>query len=140
MTFMLPAAAIPGVPRDSNNNNTGGYDATRVEARIVVPLKENAEAVHFIRDNNDPRVITKTYLVKNVDAYNFRDYLRQMVQSKRVGNTSLVQQYPTNVNNTATVNGNTVTLPVTAIWRWALAGSSALSSPGILTIPIFLPA
>lgn len=114
MTFMLPAAAIPGVPRDSNNNNTGGYDATRVEARIVVPLKENAEAVHFIRDNNDPRVITKTYLVKNVDAYNFRDYLRQMVQSKRVGNTSLVQQYPTNVNNTATVNGNTVTLPVTS--------------------------
>lgn len=114
ITFMLPAAAIPGVPRDSNNNNTGGYDATRVEARIMVPLKENVEAVHFIRDNNDPRVITKTYLVKNVDAYNFRDYLRQMVQSKRVGNTSLIQQYPANVNNTATVNGNTVTLPVTS--------------------------
>ena len=73
---MLAAAALPGVPRDSNNNNTGGYDATRVEARIVVPLKENAEAVHFIRDNNDPRVITKTYLVRHVDAYNFRDYIR----------------------------------------------------------------
>ena len=109
---MLAAASLPGVPRDSNNNNTGGYDATRVEARIVVPLKENAEAVHFIRDNNDPRVITKTYLVRHVDAYNFRDYLRQMVQSKRVGNTSPVQQYPGNVSNTATVNGNTVTLPV----------------------------
>lgn len=111
---ILSAAVNPGVPRDSNTNNTEGYDGTRVEAQILVPLKENTGTVHFIRDNNDPRVITKTYILKNVDAYNFRDYLRQMVQSKRVGNTSLIQQYPTNTQNTATVNGNTVTLPVTS--------------------------
>ena len=28
----LAAADIPGVPRDSNFNNTGGYDATRIVA------------------------------------------------------------------------------------------------------------
>ena len=114
LSTLLPAAAPPGVPRDSNTSNTGGYDGTRVEAQLLVPLKEGADSIHFIRDNNDPRVITKCYHVKNVDAYNFRDFLRMMVQSKRVGNTSMIQQYPANVQNTATINGNTVTLPVTS--------------------------
>ena len=86
---VLTAADIPVVPRDSNFNNTGGYDSTRVEAQLVVPVKEGTKVLHFIRDNNDPRVITKTYELKHVDPYEFRDYLRQMVPSKRVGNTSL---------------------------------------------------
>ena len=109
---LASAANIPGIPRDSNTGNTSSYDATRIEAKIVVPLKENAEAIHFIRDNNDPRVITKTYLVKHVDAYNFRDFLRQMVQSKRVGNTALIQQYPTNQQNTIQNNLGTINQPV----------------------------
>ena len=116
LTGILAAAGapVPGVPRDSNTGNTGGYDSTRVEAQLIVKLKDDAQAVHFIRDNNDPRVITKTYMIKHVDPYNFRDYLRQMVQSKRVGNTSMVQQYPANTQNTVTVNGNSVTQGVTS--------------------------
>ena len=106
------AAFIPGVPRDTNTNNTGGYDSTRVEAQMVVPVTEDTRVVHFIRDNNDPRVITKTYILQHVDPYQFRDYLRQMVQSKRVGNTALQQQYPSNSRQTVTVDGQTVTLPV----------------------------
>ena len=90
------AADLPGVPRDSNFNNTGGYDATRIEARLHVNVNPGTKVVHFIRDNNDPRVVTKTYLLQNVDPYEFRDYLRQMVQTKRVGNTMLQQQYPSN--------------------------------------------
>ncbi len=90
------AADIPGVPRDSNFNNTGGYDPSRIEARIVMNVEDDTKVVHFIRDNNDPRVVTKTYLLQHVDAYEFRDYLRQMVQSKRVGNATLQQQYPSN--------------------------------------------
>jgi len=110
----INAAVNPGVPRDSNTGNTEGYDGTRVEAQLIVPLKDGTDTIHFIRDNNDPRVITKTYILKNVDAYNFRDYLRQMVQSKRVGNSSLIQQYPGNTQTQVTVNGNNVTLPVTS--------------------------
>ncbi len=90
------ADEVAGVPRDSNFNNTGGYDSTRVHAQLLLSVKENTKTVHFIRDNNDPRVVTKAYLLKHVDAYEFRQFLRQMVQSKRVGNTSLVQQYPSN--------------------------------------------
>ena len=93
---ILNGAALPGIPRDSNTGNTGNYDSTRIEAQLVVPVRDGAEVVHFIRDNNDPRVITKTYLLSNVDAYAIRDYLRQMVQSKRVGNSTQQQAYPGN--------------------------------------------
>ena len=97
-------ALPPAVPRDSNFNNTGGYDSSRIEARLMVQVKDDTDTVHFIRDNNDPRVVTKCYLLKHVDAYEFRDYIRQMVQAKRVGNTSLQQAYP----------GNTAAMPYQA--------------------------
>ncbi|MBS1368883.1 MAG: hypothetical protein HPZ91_02900 [Lentisphaeria bacterium] len=122
--FLLPllaaASAVraandaPAPPRDSNFGNTGTYDSTRVEVHLQVPVKDNAKVVHFVRDNNDPRVVTKTYLLKHVDPYEIRDYLRQMVQSKRVGNTSLQQIYPM----------NTATLPYAAT-----ASSAELTTP-----------
>lgn len=115
----LQGAAVPGVPRDSNTGNTGGYDGTRVEAQLLVQVDEKTEKVHFIRDNNDPRVVTKSYLLKHVDAYEIRDYLRQMVQAKRVGNTSLVQSYP----------GNTTAFPVTATVS-SLQLNPAAAQPG----------
>lgn len=112
----LSALNVPGIPRDSNFNNSAGYESTRVEAQLLVPVRENTKVVHFIRDNNDPRVITKTYVLKNVDPYGFRDYLRQMVQSKRVGNTSLQQEYPANTANpdVSTVSQTELTAPASA--------------------------
>ena len=98
------AADNPGIPRDSNFGNTGWYDPTRIEARLIVPVGDQTKTVHFVRDNNDPRVVTKTYVLKNVDAYEFRDYLRQIVQSKRVGNATIQQAYP----------GNTAAPPILA--------------------------
>lgn len=107
--FRVAAAEVAGVPRDSNTGNTGGYDGTRVEAQLLLNVKDEIKAVHFIRDNNDPRVITKTYRLKHVDPYEFRDYLRQMVQSKRVGNTNVQQQYPGNTGDPAVA---TASVPV----------------------------
>ena len=92
--LLCGAAEVAGTPRDSNFQNTSGYDGTRVEAQLLVPVKEDTKVVHFIRDNNDPRVVTKTYLLKHVDAYEFRDYIRQMVQAKRVGNTKSQDPVP----------------------------------------------
>ncbi|MEG1980841.1 MAG: hypothetical protein RR060_08925, partial [Victivallaceae bacterium] len=114
------AADNPGIPRDSNFNNTGWYDATRVHAQLQIFVDQNTDVVHFIRDNNDPRVVTKAYLLKHVDAYEFRQFIRQMVQSKRVGNTSLVENFPSNTTgpsaNTqeATTSTATPNTPVNA--------------------------
>ncbi len=109
----VAAQSVAGVPRDSNFNNTGGYGSTRVEAQLQVQVKEGMDTVHFIRDNNDPRVITKTYLILNRDPYAFRDNLRKMVQSKRVGNTTVQQEYPENTTgpNVSTVSEAVVTTP-----------------------------
>lgn len=65
----------------------------------------------------NPRVVTKAYLLKHVDAYEIRDYLRQMVQSKRVGNTSLQQIFPMNTTAlpyAATTSSAELTTPATA--------------------------
>ncbi len=121
--LMLHGAVVPGTPRDSNTGNTGGYDGTRVEAQLLVQVDSATDVVHFIRDNNDPRVVTKTYLLKYVDAYEIRDYLRQMVQAKRVGNTSLVQSYPGNSGNPAVAD---VTAPQL---------NSVSSQPGYSPVP-----
>ena len=112
--FILCGENTAGVPRDSNFNNTGGYDSTRVEAQLLVNIRDGVEVMHFIRDNNDPRVITKTYILQNIDAYEIRDYLRQMVQAKRVGNTSPEQIYPGNTSqpNVGTVSETALTTPV----------------------------
>ncbi|MBE6371622.1 MAG: hypothetical protein E7055_06065 [Lentisphaerae bacterium] len=127
----LSAAEVAGTPRDSNIQNTAGYDGTRVEAQLLVNVQDKTKVVHFIRDNNDPRVVTKTYLLKHVDPYEIRDYLRQMVQSKRVGNTSLQQQYPLNA-----VNGGSGTPGTnTGIGTAAAATVAATVSSPVLTTP-----
>ena len=117
--FALPvlrAAETPAPPRDSNFGNTDAYGNTRVEVHLQVPVKDEAKVVHFVRDNNDPRVVTKAYLLKHVDAYEIRDYLRQMVQSKRVGNTSLQQIFPMNTTALpyAATSSAELTTPATA--------------------------
>lgn len=118
--FALPvlrAAETPAPPRDSNFGNTDAYGNTRVEVHLQVPVKDEAKVVHFVRDNNDPRIVTKAYLLKHVDAYEIRDYLRQMVQSKRVGNTSLQQIFPMNTTAlpyAATTSSAELTTPATA--------------------------
>ena len=114
---VLRAAETPAPPRDSNFGNTDAYGNTRVEVHLQVPVKDEAKVVHFVRDNNDPRVVTKAYLLKHVDAYEIRDYLRQMVQSKRVGNTSLQQIFPMNTTAlpyAATTSSAELTTPATA--------------------------
>ena len=62
---VVSAAEVAGTPRDSNIQNTAGYDGTRVEAQLLVNVQDKTKVVHFIRDNNDPRVVTKTYLLKH---------------------------------------------------------------------------
>ena len=74
----------PGTPRNSNNNDTASYMDTLVQAQLRLDLDKDTDAVHFIRDNNDPKVVTKTYVLKHAEPYSLRTFLREMVQTKRV--------------------------------------------------------
>lgn len=75
----------PGpAPRSDNVRASQPYANTIVLADIRMNIEKETEQVHFIRDNNDPYVITKTYVLKYADPYEMRPYIRSAVQSKRV--------------------------------------------------------
>ena len=80
------------------------YDNSRIDARLNVTVKENTDVVHFVRDNADPNVITKTYQIKYVDPYELRTYLRKMVQTRKVNGDN------TNVDAVTFTDGTSILL------------------------------
>ena len=60
------------------------FKDSSIDARLNVTVKSDTDVVHFVRDNADPNVITKAYIVKNVDPYELRTYLREIVQTRKV--------------------------------------------------------
>ena len=80
----LTPEQIPGVSRDANSNTTAGYGSSSVQTQLRLDVKDGTEAVHFIRDNTDPYVITKAYRLKNAAAYAVRGYLLAVVRGTRV--------------------------------------------------------
>ena len=79
--------SIPGTPRDRNNNPTGGYAPSNVQAQLKIDVKDGTRQVNVIRDNNDPYVITKPYTLKNADPYAVRSYLEAAVGAKSVNDS-----------------------------------------------------
>ena len=63
---------------------TGPYDKTAVQAQLRLNIDRDVEKVHFIRNNNDPNVVTKAYVLKYADPYEIRPFVRNAVSSRRV--------------------------------------------------------
>ena len=83
----LTPNSIPGTPRSQNNNNTGGYAPSNVQAQLKIDVKDGTKEINVIRDNNDPYVITKPYILKNADPYAVRSYLEAAVGAKSVNDS-----------------------------------------------------
>ena len=58
-TVDLIPHGIPGSQQVYNNNPTDGYGSSTVQTQIRVDLKDGEDAVHFIRGNTDPFIVTK---------------------------------------------------------------------------------
>ena len=84
------AESIPGTPRSNNHQPTGGYAASRVETQFKIDVAKDTKEIKVIRDNTDPFVITKPYMLKHADPYAVRSYLEAAVGAKSV-NTSPAQ-------------------------------------------------
>ncbi len=84
---VLTPEAIPGTPRSENNETTGGYAPSHVEAQLKIDVKEGTREVKVIRDNADPYVITKPYKLKHADPYAVRSYLEAAVGAKSVNDS-----------------------------------------------------
>ena len=76
--------AIPGTPRANNHATTGGYAPSNVQAQLKINVSDGTKEVKVIRDNNDPFVITKPYMLKHADPYAVRSYLEAAVGAKSV--------------------------------------------------------
>jgi type II secretory pathway component GspD/PulD (secretin) len=81
---------IPGGTNAGNNNPTAGYGSSTVQTQIRVDVKDGEEAIHFIRGNSDPFVVTKLYELKNANPYSIRGYLLNVVKGVQI-NESPVQ-------------------------------------------------
>ena len=86
----LTPRAIPGTPRSDNHQPTGGYAPSNVQAHLKIDVKDDTGEVRVIRDNSDPYVITKPYVLKHADPYAVRSYLEAAVGARSV-NTSPAQ-------------------------------------------------
>lgn len=80
VTVNPPAGALPAL----NNKPTGAYDASKVETKLNVEIKDGVNKVHFIRDNNDPFVVTKAYVLKHADPYTMRGILNHVVKGTTI--------------------------------------------------------
>ncbi len=82
--FSLAAAAVFCAGSVFAGDASAPYRDTQVEAKLNVQVDKETQVIHFVRDNVDPDVVTKTYVLQNADPYEIRGYLRQMVQSRMV--------------------------------------------------------
>ncbi len=76
--------AIPGVPRSNNHGSTGAYAPSNVQAQLKINVADGTREVKVIRDNTDPFVITKPYMLKHADPYAVRSYLEAAVGARSV--------------------------------------------------------
>ena len=82
---ILAASAVSvSAQQQINNNATEVYDRSNVQAQLRLNIEKETDTVHFVRDNTDPYVITKTYILKHADPYELRPYLRTVVQAKKI--------------------------------------------------------
>ncbi|MBR2363624.1 MAG: hypothetical protein IKA79_00340 [Lentisphaeria bacterium] len=79
--------AIAGVPKNLNSSVSGGYAPTNVQAQLKIDVKEGTKEVKVIRDNTDPFVITKPYVLKYADPYAVRSYLEAAVGARSVASS-----------------------------------------------------
>ena len=89
--LMLTAMSV-SAQRAINNNATEPYAGSNIQAQIRLNLDNNEKAVHFIRDNTDPYVITKIYVLKHADPYELRPYLRVLVQARKISQNNTVTE------------------------------------------------
>ena len=75
---------IPGGTNVGNNNPTEGYGSSTVQTQIRVDVKDGEEAIHFVRGNSDPFVITKLYELKHASPYAIRGYLLNVVKGVQI--------------------------------------------------------
>ena len=129
--------AIPGSVKAAPGQPAGGYAPTNVQAQFKIDVHEGTREVTVIRDNSDPFVITKPYVLKHADPYAVRSYLEAAVSARSVSTS------PVQVMAAKYADGSGVVLVSAEAYRFAdsKAGKgiddivAALDRPGLSFLP-----
>jgi len=57
---------------------------SQAQYHFRVDIDKDTDTVHYLNTNNDPDVITKTYVLKHADPYELRPYLRDALEAERI--------------------------------------------------------
>jgi hypothetical protein len=57
---------------------------SQAQYHFRVDVDKGTDAVHYLNTNNDPDVITKTYVLNHADPYELRPYLRDALEAERI--------------------------------------------------------
>ena len=79
----MVVSPAPATPRVNNNTEGSAYGASEVQTHLRVDVKDDTNAVRFIRDNNAPFVVTKAFPLKHADAYEIRGYIVAAISGKQ---------------------------------------------------------
>ena len=82
--MLIAASALYAAPA------TQPYGPSTVQTQLQVEVKSDVEELHIIRDNTDPKIITRAYELKHANPYTVRGYLLKLVEARSV-NSSNVQ-------------------------------------------------
>lgn len=74
----------PGAVKADANIPSAGYGSSTVQTQLRVNIKDDEQAIRFVRTNTDPLVITKLYTLKHAEPYALRGYLLSVVRGTQV--------------------------------------------------------
>ena len=77
----------PGYRYDRKGTAVSSKGST-IFTNLRVNIKDDTKKLHLVSTNNDPNVITKTYILKNADPYEIRPYLLSAVKAQRIDTSS----------------------------------------------------
>ncbi len=80
----LTPRRIPGTVKAENQQPSAGYGSSTVQTQLRVDVKDNEQAVRFVRTNTDPYVITRIYPLKHAEPYAMRGYLLSVVKGRQI--------------------------------------------------------
>lgn len=84
---LAATAMFTGIFRLAGDDATPAPTNSQLQTHLRVNVDEKTDTVHIISTNNDPDIITKTYVLQHADPYELRPYLRNAVGAERVSNT-----------------------------------------------------
>jgi hypothetical protein len=83
--FAFSAIFASGQNKDFKNTNPTPYQLpSQMQTHLRLEVKDDTKELRIIQTDNDPDIVTKAYVLKNMDPYELRPYLKVSVGAERI--------------------------------------------------------